>query len=48
VVELEVAAQACTVVDASGRRVTEEGELELRVGPSSRAETLLRASFTIA
>ncbi|HEY3437926.1 MAG TPA: glycoside hydrolase family 3 N-terminal domain-containing protein [Actinotalea sp.] len=47
VVELEVAAQACTVVDATGRRVTEEGELELRVGPSSRAETLLRASFAI-
>jgi len=47
VVDLEVPAAACTIVDASGKRVVEPGQFELLVGPSSRTEKLLRASFTI-
>ncbi|PJI95024.1 glycoside hydrolase family 3 N-terminal domain-containing protein [Luteimicrobium subarcticum] len=46
-VELELPAADCTLVDASGRRVVEPGDFELRVGPSSREERLLRAPFTI-
>ena len=47
VVELELAAADCTLVDAAGRRVVEPGEFALLVGPSSRDEALLRATFTV-
>ncbi|MDF2807159.1 MAG: beta-glucosidase, partial [Cellulosimicrobium sp.] len=47
VVDLEVPVADCTLVDAQGRRVVEPGEFELRVGPSSREDALLRAPFTV-
>lgn len=47
VVDLAVDAAACTIVDRGGRRVVEPGELELRVGPSSRQEVQLRARVTV-
>lgn len=47
VVELEVPAAACSIVDAAGRRVVEPGEFELLVGPSSRRDDLLVAPFRI-
>jgi len=47
VVDLEVPASSCTIVDAAGRRVVEPGEFELQVGRSSRTEDLLRAPFAI-
>jgi beta-glucosidase len=47
VVELAVPVADLGIVDARGHRVVEPGEFELRVGPSSRAETQLRASFTV-
>ncbi|SEB43601.1 beta-glucosidase [Paramicrobacterium humi] len=47
-VRLAVPAAACTIVDAAGRRLVEAGEFELLVGPSSRDDALLRASFRIA
>jgi beta-glucosidase len=37
----------CTLVDADGVRVVEPGEFRLLVGPSSRDEALLPASFTV-
>nr|WP_241744231.1 glycoside hydrolase family 3 N-terminal domain-containing protein [Cellulosimicrobium arenosum] len=46
-VDLELPVADCTLVDAAGRRVVEPGDFELRVGPSSRAEALLRARFTV-
>ncbi len=46
-VELELPVAACTIVDAAGKRVVERGDMELRVGPGSRAESLPRARFTI-
>ncbi|MFD6179220.1 MULTISPECIES: glycoside hydrolase family 3 N-terminal domain-containing protein [unclassified Isoptericola] len=48
VVEVEVPAADCTIVDADGRRVVEPGEFELLVGPSSRRDDLLVAPFSIA
>jgi beta-glucosidase len=47
IVELELPAAACSIVDADGRRVVEQGTFELLVGPSSRDEALLRATFVI-
>jgi beta-glucosidase len=47
VVDLELPAAACSLVDADGRRVVEPGAFELLVGPSSRDEDLLRAGFTV-
>ena len=47
VAEVQVPVAACTVVDASGRRVVEPGEFELLVGPTSRDADLLRARFTV-
>ncbi|MFT4136949.1 glycoside hydrolase family 3 N-terminal domain-containing protein [Microbacterium sp.] len=47
VVRLELSAADCTIVDAGGVRIVEPGEFELRVGPSSREETLRRARFTV-
>jgi beta-glucosidase len=46
-VAIEVPVADCTIVDAAGRRVVEPGEFELRVGPSSREEALLRAPFEV-
>ncbi|WP_425954800.1 glycoside hydrolase family 3 N-terminal domain-containing protein [Xylanimonas sp. McL0601] len=46
-VPLELAASACTIVDARGDRVVEPGAFELQVGRSSRTADLLRAGFTI-
>ncbi|MGW8566196.1 glycoside hydrolase family 3 N-terminal domain-containing protein [Isoptericola sp. NPDC055881] len=46
-VEVEVPAADCTVVDAAGRRVVEPGDFELLVGPSSRREHLLAAPFRV-
>lgn len=47
VVELELPARDCTLVDADATRVVEPGEFELLVGPSSRDRDLLRATFTV-
>ena len=47
VVDLELPASACTIVDAAGRRVVEPGAFELLVGPSSRPQDLLRAGFRV-
>jgi len=46
-VSIELPVDACTLVDAQGRRVVEPGRFELLVGPSSRDEVLLRAEFTV-
>lgn len=46
-VEMTVAAQDCTIVDADGRRVVEPGRFALLVGPSSRDEDLRAASFEV-
>ncbi|MEU0489418.1 glycoside hydrolase family 3 N-terminal domain-containing protein [Nocardiopsis sp. NPDC006139] len=46
-VALEVPVADCTLVDAAGVRRVEPGGFELRVGPSSREEDLLRAPFTV-
>ncbi|GAA2041835.1 glycoside hydrolase family 3 N-terminal domain-containing protein [Agromyces tropicus] len=48
VVSVEVPVADCTIVDARGARVVEPGTFELLVGPSSRDEALLAASFTVA
>ncbi|MDW4571444.1 glycoside hydrolase family 3 N-terminal domain-containing protein [Microbacterium sp. M3] len=47
-VELSVPVTECTIVDAAGRRLVEAGEFELLVGPSSREEVLLSATFRVA
>ncbi|MFN8076689.1 MAG: glycoside hydrolase family 3 N-terminal domain-containing protein [Kineosporiaceae bacterium] len=47
-VRLSVPVAECTIVDAAGRRVVEPGEFELRVGPSSRPATQLRATFSVS
>lgn len=46
-VDIELSVADCTLVDAHGRRVVEPGEFELLVGPSSRDEALLSATFTV-
>jgi beta-glucosidase len=46
-VELSVPVADCTIVDARGRRIVEDGEFELLVGPSSRDEVLLAAGFRV-
>ncbi|MFD5213821.1 glycoside hydrolase family 3 N-terminal domain-containing protein [Microbacterium sp. NPDC058345] len=46
-VRLELPVSACTIVDASGDRVVEAGSFALLVGPSSRQEALLSASFDV-
>ncbi|MER7169426.1 glycoside hydrolase family 3 N-terminal domain-containing protein [Micromonospora sp. NPDC000207] len=46
-VRIEVAVADCTIVDARGERVVEPGAFDLLVGPSSRDEVLLRATFTV-
>lgn len=47
-VPIELPVAACTLVDAAGRRIVEPGAFDLLVGPSSRDEVLLRATFTVA
>ncbi|WP_434743974.1 glycoside hydrolase family 3 N-terminal domain-containing protein [Micromonospora sp. SH-82] len=44
---VEVPVADCTIVDARGERVVEPGSFDLLVGPSSRDEVLLRATFTV-
>ena len=46
-VAIAVPVADCTIVDARGHRVVENGAFELRVGPSSREESLLRTVFTV-
>ena len=46
-VRIEVPVADCTIVDAKGDRIVEAGEFSLLVGPSSRVETLLAASFVL-
>ncbi|HCX84106.1 MAG TPA: beta-glucosidase [Micrococcales bacterium] len=47
VVDLEVPVAALTLVTADGERVVEPGRFALLVGPSSRAEALLRAELDV-
>ena len=47
-IEIEIPAAGLTIVDASGVRVLEPGEFELRVGRSSRPEDHLRARFHVS
>lgn len=47
-VEIAVPTTDCSIVTADGRRVVEQGEFSLLVGPSSRPDQLLAAHFTIA
>ncbi|MFC8683169.1 glycoside hydrolase family 3 N-terminal domain-containing protein [Microbacterium ureisolvens] len=47
-VELSLPVADCTIVDAAGRRLVEAGEFELLVGPSSRDDALLSATFRVA
>jgi len=47
-VAVDVAASACSLVDAAGRRVVEPGRFELLVGPSSRTSDLLRTGFSVS
>ncbi|WP_460798305.1 exo-beta-d-1,3/1,6-glucosidase [Microbacterium sp. GXF0217] len=46
-VRIEVPVAECTIVDAAGARIVESGAFSLLVGPSSRVETLLKASFVL-
>ena len=46
-VEFEVPVADCTIVDSAGRRVVEPGRFEALVGPSSRDEVLLGATFEV-
>ncbi|MCW2811685.1 MAG: bglX [Friedmanniella sp.] len=47
-VVLEVPVAACSIVTAGGERTVEPGDFEVRVGPSSVAETQLTARFTVS
>lgn len=47
IVDLELPAVSCTLVDADGRRIVEPGAFALLVGPSSKAPDLLSADFRI-
>ena len=47
VVDIELPASACTIVDARGDRVVEPGSFELRIGPSSREQDLLPVTFEV-
>lgn len=46
-VSFELPVAECTIVDADGRRIVEPGAFELLVGPTSREERLLIASFDV-
>ncbi|MEI3867342.1 glycoside hydrolase family 3 N-terminal domain-containing protein [Microbacterium sp. CCNWLW134] len=47
VVSFELPVSACRLVDAHGERRVEAGEFDLLVGPSSREDRLLSATFTV-
>ena len=47
-VRVELPVADCTIVDAAGDRIVEPGQFTLLVGPSSREETMLAATFTVA
>ncbi|MGP7959237.1 glycoside hydrolase family 3 N-terminal domain-containing protein [Sanguibacter sp. A247] len=47
-VTIDLPVADCTLVTADGKRVVEDGEFEVRVGPSSRQETHETARFTVA
>ncbi|WP_334149543.1 glycoside hydrolase family 3 N-terminal domain-containing protein [Microbacterium sp.] len=47
-VRVEVPVNDCSIVDAAGDRIVEPGTFELLVGPSSREQSLLAASFDVA
>ena len=47
-VRVEVPVADCSIVDAAGDRIVESGTFELLVGPSSREQSLLAASFDVA
>ncbi|WP_230115722.1 glycoside hydrolase family 3 N-terminal domain-containing protein, partial [Microbacterium oxydans] len=47
-VRVEVPVADCSIVDAAGDRIVESGSFELLVGPSSREQSLLAASFDVA
>lgn len=46
-VALEIPVASCSLVDRQGNRVVEAGQFDLLVGPSSRAESLLRGRFEV-
>ncbi len=46
-VRLEIPVSECSIVNASGERVVEPGEFELRIGPSSREAVLKRVTFAV-
>jgi len=46
-VELTLPVAECTIVDADGHRIVDPGDFTLLVGPSSRDEDLLHATFTV-
>ncbi|WP_243715493.1 glycoside hydrolase family 3 N-terminal domain-containing protein [Micromonospora sp. KC207] len=46
-VRIDIPVADCAIVDGRGARVVEPGAFTLLVGPSSRDETLLRASFAV-
>lgn len=46
-VRIDIPVSACSIVDARGERIVEPGAFDLLVGRSSRAEDLLRATFTV-
>jgi beta-glucosidase len=46
-VRIDLPVAACTIVDAAARRIVEPGDFDVLVGPSSRAEVLLAARFTV-
>lgn len=47
VVRVDLPVAECSIVDAAGVRLVEPGEFALLVGPSSREQSLLSASFTV-
>ena len=47
VVNIEIPAERCTIVNTKEQRVVEPGEFELLIGPSSRPESQLKARFRI-
>ena len=46
-VHIELPVASCTFVNADGDRITEPGEFNLLVGPSSRPQDLLKIAFTV-
>ena len=47
VVRVALPVAECSIIDAAGVRLVEPGEFALLVGPSSREQSLLSASFTV-